>query len=378
MSTRERDPYEVLGVTRDADETTIKKAFRGLARELHPDVNNHDPEAEEKFKEVATAYEILSDADRRAQYDRFGHDGLRNGGFQPNAESFGSISDLFESLLGNAFGGGIGSHPPGPRQGDDIGVGVDLDLEDAYRGIEKELSFEAVDRCGHCNGNAAEPGTPIKTCERCNGQGQLQGVQRTPFGQVMRRVVCDECNGEGKIPEQPCGECHGRGRVMAQRNLKVDIPAGIDDGQRVRIEGRGHAGEHGGPSGDLYVLAQVRPHEHFLRDGDNLYVALDISPPDAALGTTLTIEHFDGLVEVKIKAPTQPGEIITVKGKGMPSLRRHSHGNLLVVANIVTPKKPTKRQKELLKELAQSIEPGELDTGGETIADRLRRLLLAR
>lgn len=374
MSTRERDPYEVLGVTRDADETTIKKAFRTLARELHPDVNNHDPEAEEKFKEVATAYEILSDADRRSQYDRFGHDGLRSGGYQPNAESFGSISDLFESLLGNAFGG----QPGGPRQGDDIGVGVDLDLEEAYRGVERELSFEAIDKCGRCNGNTAEPGTPIKTCDKCDGHGQLQGVQRTPFGQVMRRMVCDKCEGEGKIPEQPCTECRGRGRVMAKRELKVDIPAGIDDAQRVRIAGRGHAGEHGGPPGDLYVLAQINPHERFLRDGDDLYTALDLAPPLAVLGMTATIEHFDGPVEVKIKPATQPGDIITVKGKGMPSLRRHRHGSLQVVANVVIPKKPTKRQKELLTELAESIEPGQLDTGGETIADRLRRLLLAR
>jgi molecular chaperone DnaJ len=374
VSTRERDPYEVLGVTRDADETTIKKAFRSLARELHPDVNNHDPEAEEKFKEVATAYEILSDTERRSLYDRFGHDGLRNGGYRPNAESFGSISDLFESLLGGSFG----RQQNGPRQGEDIGVTVDLDLEDAYRGVERELSFEAVDRCAHCNGNGAEPGTPIETCEKCAGHGVLQGVQRTPFGEVMRQVLCDRCEGEGKTAKQPCADCHGRGRVMGRRDLKVDIPAGIAEGQRVRIAGRGHAGERGGPPGDLYVLAQIRAHETFLRDGDDLYTAVDLAPPLATLGTTATVEHFEGPVEVKVKAGTQPGEIITIKGKGMPSVRGRRHGDLRVVANVVIPRKPTKRQKQLLEELADSLEPGQLETGAETVADRLRRLLLAR
>lgn len=374
MSTRERDPYDVLGVERGADETQIKKAFRGLARELHPDVNNHDPEAEEKFKEVATAYEILSDPERRALYDRYGHEGLRSGGYAPNFESFGSISDLFESLLGGAFGG----QSNGPRQGDDIGIGVDLDLEEAYHGVERELSFDAVDRCGECNGNGAKPGTPIETCQKCRGQGILQGVQQTVFGQVMRQVACDQCAGEGKIAKQPCAGCRGRGRVAGKRELKVDIPAGIADGQRVRIAGRGHAGERGGPPGDLYVLAHVRPHKTLLRDGDDLYTALDLSPPLAALGATETIEHFDGPIEVKVKAGIQPGEIITIKGKGMPSLRGRRHGDLRVVANIVTPRKPTRRQKKLLEELAESIEPGQLDTGGETLADRLRRLLLAR
>ena len=374
MSTRERDPYEVLGVGRDADETQIKKAFRRLARELHPDVNAHDPEAEEKFKEVATAYEILSDPERRSVYDRFGHDGLRSGGQSPNFDGFGSISDLFEAFFGGAFGG-----QRGPRQGDDVGLSVELSLEDAYRGVEREVAFEAVIRCEHCNGNGAEPGTPIETCDKCEGQGALQAVQRTPFGQMVRQVACDKCQGEGKIPKEPCHVCDGRGRKVGPRELKVEIPAGIDDGQRVRIAGKGHAGDHGGPPGDLYVVASIRPDPQLLRDGDDLYTALDIAPPLAVLGTTVTVEHFDGPVEVKVKPATQPGEIINVKGKGMPSLRRRRHhGDLRVVVNVVIPKKPTKRQKQLLEELAESITPDQLDTGGDTVASRLRRLFLAR
>ncbi|HWI21644.1 MAG TPA: molecular chaperone DnaJ [Baekduia sp.] len=371
MSTRERDPYEVLGVGRDADEGQIKKAFRKLARELHPDVNDHDPDAEEKFKEAAEAYEILNDAERRRLYDQFGHEGLRSGGRVPNFDGFGSISDLFQSF----FGGG---RADGPRQGQDIALGIELDMEESFRGVERELSFEAVDRCEHCNGNGAEPGTPIKTCERCGGQGVLQGVQRTPLGDIVRQVACDVCDGDGRVAETPCETCDGRGRHVGTRDLKVEIPAGIDNGQRVRIAGRGHAGERGGPPGDLYVVAQIRPDSRFMRDGDDLYVAVDVGSPHAVLGVTKTIEHFDGPLEVKVKPGSQPGDIITIRGKGMPSVRRRRHhGDLHVVVNVVVLKKPTKEQKKLLQELADSITPDQLDVG-ESLTDRLRRLLLAR
>src|ERR1035437_5235073 len=204
-----RDPYEVLGVERDAEEQQVKKAFRQLARELHPDVNAHDPDAEEKFKEAAEAYEILSDPERRATYDRYGHDGLRSGGYAPNFDAFGSIGDLF-----NAFFGASGGRA-GPAQGGDVAARVDIDLIEAARGAKVEVSFEVVERCGSCNGNGAEPGTPIETCGRCGGAGQLQAVTRTPFGQMMRTVVCDVCEGDGRVPKEPCHECHGRGRLAA-------------------------------------------------------------------------------------------------------------------------------------------------------------------
>jgi molecular chaperone DnaJ len=232
-----RDPYEVLGVQRDATEQQIKKAFRGQARELHPDVNAHDPQAEEKFKEAAEAYEILSDPERRATYDRFGHEGLRSGGYAPNFDAFGSIGDLFDAFFGGSspFGGrGAGAHPP-PAPGGDVAVAIEVDLVQAAEGATVEVSFEAIERCEHCHGNGAEPGTPIETCQRCGGAGQLQAVTRTPFGQMMRNVLCDTCHGDGRVPSKPCGECRGRGRIAATRKLDVDVPIGISDGQRIRL-----------------------------------------------------------------------------------------------------------------------------------------------
>src|SRR3954462_3022606 len=208
-----RDPYEVLGVESQASEQEIKKAFRMLARELHPDVNRHDPEAEDKFKEAAEAYEILSDSDRRATYDRYGHEGLRSGGYSPNFEGFGSISDLFDAFFGGAFGGAFGGGArTGPRQGDDVAVAAAVPLDEAYRGAEVVVRSDAMVRCEHCNGNGAEPGTPIETCERCAGSGRLQAVTRTPFGQVMRTMESDVCGGDGRLAEQPCRVCRGRGR----------------------------------------------------------------------------------------------------------------------------------------------------------------------
>jgi molecular chaperone DnaJ len=354
--TRPRDPYEVLGVARDAEEAEIKKAFRRLARELHPDVNRHDPDAEEKFKEAAEAYEILSDAERRATYDRFGHDGLRSGGFAPNFEGFGSISDLFDAFFGSAFGAGV-------------------TLAQAATGAEVELSFEAVDTCERCHGNGAEPGTPIVTCERCGGAGALQAVSRSPFGQVVRQVACDVCGGEGRVPEQPCPQCDGRGREVRRRILRVDVPAGIGDGQRIRLAGRGHAGERGGPPGDLYVLVHVRPDERFLRDGDDLVTVLDVPAPIAALGATLTAPSLDGDVDVEVAPGTQPGAVVTVGGKGMPRLRRPGrHGDLRVVVNVVVPRKLSREQRRLAQELADSMTEENLRTE-ESLLGKLKRML---
>jgi molecular chaperone DnaJ len=367
----------VLGVPRDADETQIKKAFRRLARELHPDVNAHDPSAEEKFKEVAEAYEILSDPERRATYDRYGHDGLRSGGMSPNFDGFGSISDLFDAFFGG-FGGGGGGRPGGPAQGGDIAVAASVTLEQAARGAQVELSFEAVDTCERCRGNGAEPGTPIETCGRCGGAGRLQAVTRTPFGQVVRTVECDVCHGDGRVAQQPCERCDGRGREVRRRTLSVDVPAGIADGQRVRLSGRGHAGEHGGPPGDLYVLVQVEPDPRFLRDGDDLVTVLDVPAPRAALGATLTVPTLlDGDVEVEIEPGTQPGETLTLRGKGMPQLRRPGRaGDLRVVVNVVIPRRLDKHQRRLLEELADSIAPEQLQAG-DSLVGKLKRLFHA-
>ena len=371
-STRPRDPYEVLGVAKTAGEGEIKKAFRKLARELHPDVNAHDPDAEEKFKEAAEAYEILSDAERRATYDRYGHDGLRSGGFSPNFEGFGSITDLFDAFFGSAFGAAARS---GPMQGGDIAVTAQVTLEQAAAGAEIELSFEAIDACERCHGNGAEPGTPIVTCDRCGGAGVLQAVSRSPFGQVMRQVPCDVCGGDGRIAEQPCSRCDGRGREVRRRTLRVDVPAGIADGQRIRLSGRGHAGERGGPPGDLYVLVDVAPDDRFVRDGDDLVTALDVPAPLAALGTTLRAPSLDGEVDVEIEPGTQPGTIVTVSGKGMPRLRRPGRsGNLRVVVNVVIPRKLDKEQRRLAQELADSMTEDNLRVE-ESLFGKLKRLL---
>jgi molecular chaperone DnaJ len=375
-STVPRDPYDVLGVGRDADESVIKKAFRKLARELHPDVNKHDPDAEEKFREAAEAYEILNDAERRATFDRYGHEGLRSGGQSPNFEGFGSVSDLFDAFFGGSFGGSFGGGArTGPRQGDDVAVAVDIDLQQAYGGDKVDVAFEAIDRCEHCHGNGAEPGTPIETCERCGGNGVLQAVSRTPFGQVARQVACDVCHGDGRVPKEPCDVCDGRGLVVGTRELEVDIPAGIADGQRIRVTGRGHAGEHGGPQGDLYVVVQVALGDGWLRDGDDLVTVTDLPAPLAALGTKVPIEHPDGEVEVDVPAGTQPGEVLSVKGKGMPVLRRPGRfGDLRVVANVVIPRRLTAEQRDLLEQVSASIEPEQLRDGDESMVGKLRRL----
>ncbi len=371
-STVPRDPYEVLGVTRDADESAIKKAFRKLARELHPDVNSHDPQAEEKFKEAAEAYEILNDGERRATYDRYGHDGLRQGGMGPNFDGFGSITDLFDAFFGGQ-GGGRG----GPAQGDDVGIQIDITLTQAAHGASVPLSFEAIERCGTCNGNGAEPGTPIVGCERCGGAGRLQGVSRTPFGQVVRTVACDVCGGDGKVAQTPCEQCDGRGREVGRRSLDVDVPAGIADGQRIRLSGRGHAGEAGGPPGDLYVLVRVQADERFLRDGDDLVTVLDVPAPLAALGVTLAAPTIDGEVDVEIPAGTQPGETLTVRGQGMPGLQRAGRsGNLRVVVNVVVPRKLSKEQRRMLEEFSQTVTAENLRSD-EGMVSKLKRLFHA-
>ena len=367
-----RDPYEVLGVERDASEQQIKKAFRALAMELHPDVNAHDPQAEEKFKEAAEANEILSDPERRATYDRYGHEGLRSGGYAPNFDAFGSIGDLFEQLFGGS--GAFGGRAAGPAAGGDLAVAVEIDLLEAAQGATVQVAYEAVERCEHCHGNGAEPGTPIETCERCGGRGQLQAVTRTPFGQMARTVLCDVCHGDGRVPKQPCGECRGRGRRAARRELDVEIPAGIADGQRIRLSERGHAGEASAPAGDLYVLVRVREDERFVREGDDLIAALDVAAPLAALGATLQTPTLEGTAAIEVPAGTQPGEVLTLRGEGMPGLRRGRRGDLRVVVNVVIPRRLSEEQRELLEQLNGTLTAENLRTE-ESMFAKLRRTL---
>ena len=373
-----RDYYEVLGVGRSADETEIKKAFRRLARELHPDTNTDDPQAEDKFKEAAEAYEVLSDADRRRQYDAYGHEGLRSGGYAPNFEGFGSVSDLFSAFFGsggfdNAFGTGRGQRA-GQMQGGDVIVAVAIDLAEAARGATVEVAHDVDVRCEHCHGNGAEPGTPIVTCTRCHGSGQLQAVSRTRFGQLVRTAVCDVCDGEGRVPEQRCSVCDGRGKVTEERSLAVDVPAGIADGQRIRLSGRGHAGERGGPNGDLYVVVRVREDERFVRDQEDLHTVIDVAAPLAALGTTVQVPSLDGDLPVEIPAGTQPGEIITLRARGLPPLQRGRTGDLHVHVNVVIPRRLSREQRDLTQRLADSLDDGNLRSDEGMLA-KLKRAL---
>lgn len=370
-----RDPYEVLGVEHGASTQEVKKAFRQLARELHPDVNAHDPDAEEKFKEAAEAYEILSDEERRATYDRYGHEGLRSGGYAPNFDAFGSIGDLFEAFFGGGGGaGGAFGGRSGPTPGGDVAVAVEIDLLEASHGVKREVSYEAIDRCEHCHGNGAEPGTPIATCERCGGAGQLQAATRTPFGQMVRTIVCDVCEGDGRVPEQPCRECRGRGRRAARRTIDVELPAGIANGQRLRLGGRGHAGELGAQAGDLYVLVRVQEDKRFVREGDDLITALDVPAPVAALGGMLDVPTLEDSAEVELAPGTQPGEVLTIRGEGMPSLGRSRRGNLRVVVNVVIPRRLSDQQRELLEQLNGTLTEENLRSE-ESMFAKLRRAL---
>ncbi|HEY1597189.1 MAG TPA: molecular chaperone DnaJ [Thermoleophilaceae bacterium] len=378
MAATKRDPYDVLGVPRDADEQQIKKSFRKLARELHPDVNRHDPEAEEKFKEAAEAYEILSDSERRAIFDRYGHDGLGARGFESGFGGFGSFADIFDAFFGggDAFGG-FGGAAGGPAQGGDIAAAVEVSLVDAAHGKQVTIEYEAVETCEHCRGNGAEPGTPIETCERCGGSGQLRSVSRTAFGQLVRSHVCDACGGDGKIAREPCKDCAGRGRVAGRRRLEVDIPAGIADEQRIRLTGHGHVGERGGPPGDLYVLVRVTPDERFVRDGNDLVTVVDLPAPQAALGAKVSVPTLDGDEEIEIEAGTQPGSVINLRGKGMPSLRRGRRGDQRVVVNVMIPRKLNAEQRDLLERFSATLGEENLLADGEheSLFARVKRAL---
>jgi molecular chaperone DnaJ len=369
-----RDPYDVLGVGRDADERQIKRAFRALARELHPDVNSHDPEAEEKFKEAAEAYEILSDGERRATYDRFGFEGLDSRGFASSAQGFGSFADIFDAFFGgDPFGAAFG-RGPGRVQGGDVAVAVEVSLEEAARGTTVDIAYDLVDTCERCGGSRAEPGTPVETCSRCGGAGRVRAVTRTAFGQLVREQACDVCGGEGRVPEEPCRECGGRGRRAVRRTLEVDVPAGIADEQRIRLAGRGHAGERGGPPGDLYVLVRVTEDERFVRDGNDLVTVVDVPAPAAALGATVSVPTLDGEEQLEVAPGTQPGTVVTLRGRGMPAIGRGRRGDQRVVLNVMIPRNLSGRQRELLEELRGSLTDENLrEPAAESLVGKLKR-----
>lgn len=346
-----RDYYEVLGLTKAASPEEIKKAYRQKAKKYHPDVNKDDENAAEKFKEVAEAYEILSDPQKKAAYDQFGHDAfdpnrMGAGGFGGadfgGMGGFGDIFDLF-------FGSGGGQRRRGPQRGADREVRLDISFEDAVFGAEKEMEIMRVEKCDKCGGSGAEPGTQPKTCPQCQGTGQVRSVQNTPFGRFETAKTCGKCNGEGKIIEKPCNTCKGRGKVRRKRIINVRIPAGIDTGSRLRIQAEGEEGTMGGPPGDLYIVIVVKPHARFKREGYTLLCSQEINIVQAALGAEVEIPLLGGdSHKLVIPEGTQPGDIITVKNKGIPHLQGHRYGDLKVLINVKIPTKLNKRQKELL------------------------------
>jgi molecular chaperone DnaJ len=348
MATTDRDYYELLGVGREASEAEIKRAFRQLARELHPDVSDA-PDAHERFREVVEAYEVLSKSETRNLYDRYGHAGLRSGGFQADHVDFGNLADLFSAFFGDdvLFGGRSGG---GRGRGADLAATVEIDLVEAAHGVTRELPFEAAVTCARCGGDGAEPGTEIVACPTCNGSGRLQQVTRSVFGEFVRTQTCPTCAGSGRRIEQPCSECRGAGRVVEERALEVEIPPGIHHGQRIRLTGEGHAGLVGGRAGDVYVEVQIRPDERFVREGDDIYATVDLTFTQAALGATVAIPTLDGEEELDLHPGTQPGEIVVLRGRGMPVLQRHGRGDQRILVNVLVPRHLNDEQRRLLRE----------------------------
>jgi molecular chaperone DnaJ len=345
MATTDRDYYELLQVSRDADEAAIKKSFRRLARQLHPDVSE-EPDAEARFREVTEAYEVLSNSETRALYDRYGHAGLRSGGFQPTNFDMGGLSDLFSVFFGDdLFGGG-----PSRRRGADVGATIEIELVEAARGITVPVPFEVAATCTTCGGDGVEPGTTPIRCDRCDGTGRVQQVSRTVLGQFVRTHACPQCTGRGVIVEHPCQTCDGNGLVAQERELQVEVPPGIHDGQRIRVSGEGHAGELGGRSGDVYVLVRVKPDPRFVREGNDIYSQVDLTIVDAALGTSVTVDTLEGPVELDLAAGTQPGDVRVLRGKGMPVLQGFGRGDHRVLVNVSVPRRLNDEQRRILEE----------------------------
>jgi molecular chaperone DnaJ len=346
-----RDYYETLGVSREADEKEIKTAFRRLARELHPDVSDA-PDAEERFREAAEAYEVLSKHETRELYDRYGHEGLRTGGYVPT--DFGGLSDLFAAFFGDDFFGRMGVSASRAARGADVLAEVRIELEDAARGITRTIPFPVAVSCLTCEGSGAEPGTQSEACERCGGAGRLQSISSSAFGQFVRTATCPGCGGAGRLIRTPCPDCGGAGRVSEERSLEVEIPPGIHDGQRIRLSGEGHAGVLGGRAGDVYVLVRIAPDERFVRDGNDIVSTVDLTISEAALGATVTVPTLDGDAEVGFDPGTQPGEIRTLRGKGMPVLQGFGRGDHRILVNLLVPRHLSEEQRRLLEEFSRS------------------------
>ncbi len=354
-----RDYYEILGVERSASPEEIKKAYRRLARQYHPDFNKEDPHAEAKFKEINEAYEVLSDPQKREQYDRFGHQAFNgfNGGFGGGDFSgfgFGDFSDIFESFF-SGFGGG-GRRRPGPEQGAHLRYDMEITLEEAYRGGTKTIKIPRTETCPDCQGSRARAGTRPETCPSCGGSGQQQFTRHTAFGRFVNVQTCSTCGGEGQIIKEPCPTCRAQGRVVRQRKIEVKLPPGVEHGSKLRIAGGGEAGLRGGPPGDLFVVISIRPHEIFHREKDNLFYELTLGMADAALGTEVEIPTLDGPATLRVPEGTQPGAVFRLKGHGMPRLRGSGKGDLHVRVKVTVPRRLSPKQRQLLEQFARLSE----------------------
>ena len=362
MAEQKRDYYEVLGVQKGASDAEIKKAYRKLAKENHPDLNPGDAAAEARFKEANEAYEVLSDSDKRQRYDQFGFAGVDpnygaggyGGGFDGGFD-FGDLGDIFGSFFGGGFGGGGGRTRNGPQRGDSIRMRLNLTFEEAAFGCEKDVAVERIEQCDKCSGTGAAPGTSPETCSTCHGTGQVQQRRQTPMGVFATTGPCPTCGGKGKIVKTPCDHCGGNGQIRRRKTVKVNIPAGIDDGQTISLRSQGHAGKNGGPAGDLLLVISVAPHEIFKRDGVHVYLDAPITFTQAVLGAELEIPTIDGKVKYEIPEGTQTGTTFRLRGKGIPQVNGRGRGDQYVTVYIETPRNLTKDQKEALKRFSESL-----------------------
>ncbi len=359
-----RDYYEVLGVDKSASDADIKKAYRNLAKKYHPDANPGDATAEAKFKEINEAYSVLSDSETKARYDQYGHAGTDpnfgaggfGGGFGGFGGGFGGDAFDLGDLFGDLFGGGRRqSRPNAPKRGADIETYITLTFEEAAFGCTKDIEFTRVETCSHCKGSGANGANGVETCKTCSGTGTVRTVQRTPFGSMQSQRPCSACKGTGKIVKDPCGECKGSGVNRIKKKLSVNIPAGIDDEQRVILRGQGNHGTNGGSAGDLYVEVKIKPHKLFVRNGDDIHYEMPVSYAEAVLGAKLTVPTLEGESEFSIPEGTQTGSVFSLRGKGIPNVNGKGRGNIYVTVTVEVPKSLNSRQKELLKQFDEAM-----------------------
>lgn len=342
-----KDYYKILGVEKGASKEEIKRAYKKLAKQYHPDLNKDNPEAEAKFKEINEAASVLSDDTKKSQYDQFGSEGMKNGGF--NSSNFGGgfdgfdLNDIFESMFSGGFSG---RSRRGPRRGNDLRYDIEITLEEVAFGTEKIIKLRKEDKCKSCDGNG---GTGIKTCPTCHGKGTIISQKRTPFGIFQTQTICNECSGQGQTFEKECSDCHGKGHIMTTKTLTVKIPQGVDEGTKIRLSGEGEPGDPRAPFGDLYIFVHIKEHNIFQRDGSDIYVEVPISFKEAVLGATIEVPTIKGTADLKVPSATKPETLLRMKGKGLPHLRSDVHGDQYVKITIDVPNKITKKQKELLE-----------------------------